>query len=119
MSKNKSEIEATARLLSLNDEQKIKCAVRAISGESLPSLALEFGVSESVIQGWVDRVSDMVENKAVGKDEDLEKKIAEARAKCYETQKEIERRKRQVAMLETELRMRKECPSFMQVPEQH
>lgn len=113
MSKKGSEIESTVRLLGLSDEQKIKCAVRAISGESLPALALEFGVSEAVIQGWVDRVGDLVENNANTDDGDLEHNIAKAKAECYDLQKQIESRRRQVAMRETELRMLTECPPFM------
>ena len=113
MSKNNNELEATMRLLELDDEQKIKCAVRAISGESPRSLAMEFGVSESVIQGWVDRVSDLVEDKNLETDKNLEQQIAAAKAECYRLQQQIESRRKQVEMRETELRMLSECPPFM------
>lgn len=109
----KFKVENTERLLELNDEKKIRCAVRAISGESVLNLALEYGVSEDVIKAWVDRVSDMVEDKNIDRDEDLEKKIASAKALCYRLQKQIESRKKQIEMRETELRMLKECPPFM------
>ena len=101
------------RLLELEDEAKIKCAVRAISGEPVNFLALEYGVSEQTIQGWVDRVGDLVEGEALAKDEDLEKKIAAARAECYRLQKQIASRKKQIEMRETEVRMLTECPPFM------
>ncbi|MBQ7567922.1 hypothetical protein IJT17_03875 [bacterium] len=104
---------STFRLLELDNEQKIKCAVRAMTGEPLKALALEYGVSEEVIQGWVDCVSDLVEEQGLSRDEDLEKKIAEARAVCYRYQKQIEAQKKQIEKREIELRMLRECPPFM------
>ncbi len=103
----------TERLLSMSEEQKIKVAVRAISGEPLRALAMEFGVSEEVIQGWVDRVADIVEDNKVPADADLEKQIALAKGECNRLKRQIDSRKKQIEMRETELRMLSECPPFM------
>ncbi|MDO5296112.1 MAG: hypothetical protein Q4F00_05625 [bacterium] len=109
-----AKIESTLHLLELDDEQKIKCAVRAISGEPVRALALEYGVGEDVIQAWVDRVGDMVEENELDGNADLEKQIAAAKAVCYRLQKQIEAERKQVEKREIELRMLLERPPFMQ-----
>ena len=111
---NEAKIESTMKLLELNDEQKIKCAVRAISGEPVKALALEYGVGEDIIQAWVDRVGDMVEDNELDDSADLEKKIAAAKAVCYHLQRRIEAERKQVEKREIELRMVRERPPFMQ-----
>ena len=111
--RNNSRIAPTMRMLNLTDEQKLNAAVRCISGEPVEAVALEMGVSEDVIQGWVDGVSELVETDKLEANPDLEKAIAQAKGVCNRLQQQINARKKQIEMRETELRMLSENPPFM------
>lgn len=111
--RNKSVLEPTVKMLHLTEEQKVKAAVRCISGEPAELVAAELGVTEEVIQGWVDKVSDLVENKEEQPDTDLEHKMAKATGECNLLQKKIAAMRRQVEIREIEMRMLRECPPFM------
>ncbi len=95
-------------------EQKVDAAVRCVYGESSEKLGEELGVSPEVVEGWVDRVGELLDdNTKPETNDDIQRKADEAHEKIEQLLKQREAMEKLIEIREVKLRMLKERPAFM------
>lgn len=98
----------------LTVEQKLDTAIRCVYGESAAALGREVGVPASVVESWVERVGDILENKPeAAEGVDIQKDMDALKVQRDNLLKRIESRRRRLENLEVTRRMLLERPPFM------